>query len=64
MKLCHYVEINTTASIGLSTWFKKSGWRVAISEQLDIAAIATLDSDFDIYRCYRKQPFQRIFVPQ
>jgi uncharacterized protein len=37
---------------------------IAISERLDIAAIATLDSDFDIYRRYRKQPFQRIFVPQ
>jgi uncharacterized protein len=37
---------------------------IAISERLDIAAIATLDSDFDIYRRYRKQPFERIFMPQ
>jgi uncharacterized protein len=37
---------------------------IAISERLDIAAIATLDSDFDIYRRYRKQPFERIFVPK
>lgn len=27
-------------------------------------AIATLDSDFDIYRRYRKQPFERIFIPE
>ncbi len=37
---------------------------IVISERLDIAAIATLDSDFDIYRRYRKQPFERIFVLQ
>jgi uncharacterized protein len=36
---------------------------VAISERLDISAIATLDSDFDIYRRYRNQPFDRIFRP-
>jgi uncharacterized protein len=36
---------------------------IAISERLNIAAIATLDSDFDIYRRYRKQPFDRIFIP-
>ena len=36
---------------------------VAISERLDISAIATLDSDFDIYRRYRKQPFERVFLP-
>ena len=36
---------------------------IAISERLNIAAIATLDSDFDIYRRYRKQPFERIFLP-
>lgn len=34
---------------------------VAISERLNIAAIATLDKDFDIYRRYRKQPFERVF---
>lgn len=36
---------------------------VAISERLDIAGIATLDKDFDIYRRYRKQPFERVFRP-
>jgi predicted nucleic acid-binding protein len=35
---------------------------IAISERLNIAAIATLDSDFDVYRRYRKQPFERIFL--
>ncbi|NMG05453.1 PIN domain-containing protein [Brasilonema sp. UFV-L1] len=34
---------------------------VVISERLDIAAIATLDKDFDIYRRYRRQPFERVF---
>ncbi|MEI6328431.1 MAG: PIN domain-containing protein [Pseudanabaena sp. ELA645] len=34
---------------------------IAISERLDIAAIATLDSEFDVYRRYRKQPFERVF---
>lgn len=33
---------------------------VAVSERLDISAIATLDSDFDVYRRYRKQPFVRV----
>lgn len=36
---------------------------VAISERLQISAIATLDKDFDIYRRYRKEPFLRIFIP-
>ena len=36
---------------------------VAISERLNIAAIATLDKDFNIYRRYRRQPFDRIFIP-
>jgi uncharacterized protein len=36
---------------------------VAVSERLNIVAIATLDKDFDIYRRYRKQPFQRLFRP-
>ncbi len=36
---------------------------IVISERLNIAAIATLDKDFDIYRRYRKQPFDRIFRP-
>lgn len=35
---------------------------IAISERLDISAIITLDSDFDIYRRYRKQPFQRVVL--
>lgn len=37
---------------------------IAISERLDISAIATFDSDFDIYRRYRQQPFERIFLPE
>jgi predicted nucleic acid-binding protein len=36
---------------------------VAISERLNISAIATLDRDFDVYRRYRNQPFQRVFWP-
>jgi len=36
---------------------------VAISERLTIAAILSLDSDFDIYRRYRNQPFERINLP-
>ena len=36
---------------------------VAISERLNVAAIATLDKDFDIYRRYRNQPFERVFYP-
>ena len=35
---------------------------IAISERLNISAIITLDSDFEIYRRYRKQPFQRIYL--
>ena len=34
---------------------------IAISERLDICAIATLDSDFDVYPRYRKKPFERVF---
>jgi len=37
---------------------------VVISERLNIPAIATLDKDFDVYRRYRNQPFERIFYPQ
>ncbi|MBD0266498.1 MAG: hypothetical protein ICV78_28405 [Tolypothrix sp. Co-bin9] len=37
---------------------------VAVSERLNISAIATLDKDFDIYRRYRRQPFERVFLPQ
>jgi uncharacterized protein len=36
---------------------------IAISERLNIAAILTLDRDFDIYRRYRNQPFDRVFLP-
>lgn len=37
---------------------------VVISERLNIAAIATLDKDFDIYRRYRRQAFERVFRPE
>lgn len=37
---------------------------VAISERLKISAIASLDSDFDVYRRYRNDPFVRVFRPQ
>ena len=33
---------------------------VALSERLDVAEILSLDSDFDVYRRFRKQPFQRV----
>ena len=36
---------------------------IAISERLDIEAIATLDSDFNVYRRYRKKPFVQVFEP-
>ena len=34
---------------------------ITISERLNISAIITLDSDFDIYRRYRKEPFERVY---
>ncbi|WP_414530493.1 type II toxin-antitoxin system VapC family toxin [Nodularia chucula] len=37
---------------------------VAISERLNIPGIATLDKDFDVYRRYRNQPFERVFYPR
>jgi len=37
---------------------------IAISERLNIPDLATLDSDFDVYRRYRKQPFERVFLPE
>jgi predicted nucleic acid-binding protein len=37
---------------------------VAISERLNIPGIATLDKDFNVYRRYRNQPFERVFYPQ
>ena len=33
---------------------------VALSERLDIAEILSLDSDFDVYRRFRHEPFRRI----
>ena len=33
---------------------------VTLSERLDVAEILTLDSDFDVYRRFRKQPFCRV----
>jgi predicted nucleic acid-binding protein len=33
---------------------------VSLSERLDIPEILTLDSDFDVYRRFRQQPFCRI----
>lgn len=37
---------------------------VAISERLNVPEIATLDKDFDVYRRYRNQPFNRVFYPK
>lgn len=34
---------------------------IAVSERLGISQIASLDSDFDVYRRIRKQKFHRIF---
>lgn len=36
---------------------------VAVSERLNLAVIATLDSDFNVYRRYRNRPFKRVFLP-
>jgi uncharacterized protein len=33
---------------------------ICLSERLDIAEILTLDSDFEIYRRFRRKPFQRV----
>ena len=35
---------------------------ITVSERLNISSIITLDSDFDIYRRYRKQPFERVYL--
>jgi predicted nucleic acid-binding protein len=35
---------------------------ITISERFNISAIITLDSDLDIYRRYRKEPFERIYL--
>jgi uncharacterized protein len=37
---------------------------VVVSERLNIPGIATLDEDFDVYRRYRNQPFERVFYPK
>jgi uncharacterized protein len=37
---------------------------VTISERLNIPEIATLDKDFNVYRRYRNQPFERVFYPR
>lgn len=37
---------------------------VAISERLNIPGIASLDKDFDVYRRYRNQSFERVFYPR
>jgi uncharacterized protein len=37
---------------------------VAISECLNIPSIATLDKDFNVYRRYRNQPFERVLYPR
>lgn len=37
---------------------------IAISERLNIPAIATLDSDFDVYRRYGNRVFERAFIPE
>ena len=33
---------------------------VVLSERLDIAEILSLDSDFDVYRRFRREPFRRV----
>ena len=33
---------------------------VTLSERLDIAEILSLDSDFDVYRRFRREPFCRV----
>ena len=35
---------------------------VTISERQNISSILTLDSDFDVYRRYRIQPFERVYL--
>ncbi|MEI7665596.1 MAG: VapC toxin family PIN domain ribonuclease [Synechococcaceae cyanobacterium ELA263] len=36
---------------------------VTLSERLDIAEILSLDSDFDVYRRLRREPFRRVSLP-
>jgi len=33
---------------------------VTLSERLDVAEILSLDSDFDVYRRFRREPFLRV----
>ena len=35
---------------------------ITISERLDIAEILSLDSDFDVYRRFRREPFTRVLL--
>jgi len=35
---------------------------ITISERLDIAEILTLDSDFDVYLRFRREPFRRVLL--
>jgi uncharacterized protein len=35
---------------------------VALSERLDVREILSLDGDFDVYRRFRKEPFERITI--
>lgn len=37
---------------------------VVLSERLEIPAILSLDSDFDVYRRYRREPFERVALPE
>ncbi len=36
---------------------------VTLSERLEIAEILSLDSDFDVYRRFRRDPFRRVCLP-
>jgi len=36
---------------------------VTLSERLEIAEILSLDSDFDVYRRFRREPFRRVSLP-
>jgi hypothetical protein len=35
---------------------------VALSERLDVKEILSLDGDFDVYRRFRREPFERIMI--
>jgi predicted nucleic acid-binding protein len=35
---------------------------VALSERLNLAEILTVDSDFDVYRRFRREPFCRVLL--